>query len=216
MVADVGDPDSFGRRVRYVGLIASEFVDLETPGGCQATTDPGYECVTLNPQPQSTTFSFNDMGHITLPARATHSLLCFQMTALNTWQFKNDTTTPQMARIVLDESVTIENPLLADPSLIDPTTGQPFNGKLTSRIGLAARHWATLQPGAEVGDSGWVTRGCQGGAISKSALKQIYGLPDAIVNQFFQKPMTIRVNASGQAQLVEFAGVTFGVRFYGD
>lgn len=211
----VGDPDSFGRSVTYMGMIASASIDLKE-SGCQPSTGPGDQCVTLNPQPQSTSFTFNDVGHITLPGGSTHSLLCFQTSALNSWQFHNNTMTAQYAQISLNETVTIESPLLTDRSLIDPTTGQPFNGKLTAWIGLLASHWATLQPGAEQGDSGWVTRGCEGGAISKAQLRQVYGLSDKIADQFFQMPITIRLNASGDAQLVEWGGMSFGVRFYGD
>lgn len=212
---NVGDPDSFGHSVTYAGMIASGFINL-VESGCQPSTGPDDQCVTLNPQPQSTSFSFNDMGHITLPGGTTHSLLCFQTTALNSWQFHNKTMIPQYAQIELNESVTIESALLAGPSLIDPTTGQPFNGKLTASIGLLASHWAMLQPGAEQGNSGWVTRACEGGAISKAQLRQIYGLPDKIIDRFFLMPITLRLNASGEAQLVEFGGMSFGVRFYGD
>ncbi|HET7562925.1 MAG TPA: hypothetical protein VFJ87_11165 [Rhodanobacteraceae bacterium] len=212
----VGDPDSFGRSVRYAGMIASAFIDVEESGGCLPSSDPADQCVIVNPQPQLTSFSFNDMGHITLPGNSTHSLLCFQMTSLNSWMFQNNTASPQEAQIAFNESVTIESALLDDPSLINPVTGQPFNGSLTAPIGLLSEHWGTLQPGADEGDSGWVTRACQAGAISKQALKEDYGLPDSIVNQFFQRPITLRLNASGRAQMVQFAGASFGVRFYGD
>ena len=213
--ADVGDADSFGRKVTYVGIIASEDVDLEV-SGCQPSTDPGYQCVTLNPQPQSTSFNFSDMGHITLPANSTHSLLCFQFTTIQSWEFNNETSSPAESQLDFNESVTIESPLLDDPSLIDPTTGQPFAGKLTAGIGTDIGDGGTLQPGQDRYHSAWSTRACQGGAISKSALKSIYNLPDNIVDRFFREPMTIRLNARGDATLVQFGGMTFGVRFYGD
>lgn len=213
---DVGDPDSFGRQVRYMGVIASVFVDLEPTGGCQASTDPSWQCVILKPQPQLTTFSFNDMGHITLPGRSVHSLLCYESTALNSWQFDNVTATSQWAQIAFNQSLTIESAVLADPALIDPTTGQPFNGKLTVHTGLALNESQTLAPGAQQGHTGWISRGCQGGAISLTILQQQFGLSASVAKRMLQMPMTIRLNVNGRAQTVDSAGISFGVRFYGD
>lgn len=214
--ADVGDADSFGRNVVYAGIIGSEDVYLLEDCTGFPTGDPANQCVLLNPQPSVTTFTLNDIGHITLPANSTHSLLCFHTTTFQGWDFLNETSSVGESQIRYEESLTIESELLNDPSLIDPTTGLPFNGKLTSFVGTNIGDGGTLQPGEDRHHEAFVTRTCQGGAINKAALSTEYGLPDSIVNKFFKKPITIRLNVNGNARLAEDAFLSMGVRFYGD
>lgn len=214
--ADVGDADSFGRDVVYAGIIGSQDVYLQEDCTGFPSGDPGNQCIVLNPQPAVTTFNLNDIGHITLPGNSTHSLLCFQTTTFQGWDFRNETGSIGESQVRFEESLTIESALLNDPSLIDPSTGLPFNGKLTSYIGTNIGDGGTLQPGEDRHHEAFVTRTCQGGAISKAALSMEYGLPASIVNKFFKQPITIRLNVNGHAGLAEDAFLSMGVRFYGD
>ena len=66
---DVGDPDSFGRNVQWLGLADGE-VDL-----LDDCTGDTFACQPLAAAPGVTNFTFEDLGHITLPPRAAHSLL---------------------------------------------------------------------------------------------------------------------------------------------
>ena len=43
-----------------------------------------------------------------------------------------------------------------------------------------------------------------------------YGLAEAQANQFFKKPITVRMNISGNMQHVSNAGLMFGFRIVGD
>ena len=43
-----------------------------------------------------------------------------------------------------------------------------------------------------------------------------FGLSDAQVTEFFKKDTTITMGMQGQAKLVEFATIIYGVRFVGD
>lgn len=214
--ADVGDADSFGRNVTYAGLAQTGQVILQEDCSIVTGLGPDDRCVTVNAQPASTSFSFNDLGRMTLPARSTNDLLCFHSTTFQTWQFFNETGSASQAAIRYTESITIENPLLDDPSLMDPTTGLPFNGSLTVGIGTSLLDLETMQPGDDKVRNENVTRTCLGGAISKRALSEDYGLPDSVVKQFFKQPMTIRLNVSGRASLVVDSSLLFGVRMYGD
>ncbi len=121
---DVGDADSFGRSLQWLGLADGE-VDLAAD--CTGDTFP---CTVLAAPPAVTSFSYTDLGHITLPARAAHSLLCYWFSPFLTIGYGNDGVTPVVAQLNYTPTVTIENPLLDDPSLIDPTTGLPFGGQL--------------------------------------------------------------------------------------
>lgn len=214
--ADVGDADSFGRNVVYDGILGSEDVSLQEDCTGFPSGDPGNQCVVLNPQPAFTSFDLTDIGHVTLPANSTHSILCFHTTAFQSWYFRNETASAGESNLLIEESLTIENPLLDDPSLIDPTTGAPFNGKLTAYIGTETSDGGTLQAGEDRHHGGYVTRTCQAGAISTSYLTTVYGLPNSVVKNFFKQPITIRLNVNGNATLVQDAFLSMGVRFYGD
>ncbi len=213
--ADVGDADSFGSKVLYMGLLGSGDVYLQED--CTGVTlGPNDRCVTVNPQPAFTSFSFNNLGSITLPAKSTQDLLCFATTAFRGWNFFNETASPANAQFRYNVSVTVTNSLLNDPSLIDPTTGMPFNGQLTVYIGESLVQNKTLQPGANEFQQGFASRTCQAGALSKDSLSQTYGLPDNIVSKFFKQPITLSINLSGNAALVQDASILAGIRFYGD
>lgn len=218
--ADVGDANSFGRNVVYIGLVQSGQVTLQescVPAPGDPPLGPDDRCVTVNPQPASTSFSFNDLGRITLPAKSTRSLICFHSTTFQYWDFLNETASNAAARIRFRESVTIENPLLNDPSLIDPNTGLPFNGKFDVSIGTSLNDSETpFAPAQNRNRNEIVSRTCIAGAVSKRALRENYGLPDTIVDKFFKQPITIRVNLAGNAALVDYASLIYGVRFFGD
>src|SRR5262245_59953677 len=91
-IADVGDPDSFGRPVKYLGVIQIPVVDFETD--CTGAGPPDQvRCVTLNPQPAATTFADPDMALMNLPAKASNSLLCFHLTPFISYILRNFTAT---------------------------------------------------------------------------------------------------------------------------
>lgn len=212
--ADVGDADSFGRNVVYAGLLASSQVDMRED--CGTGGYPGENCVPLNPQPAVTSFDFEDMAHITLPGNSTHSFLCFHTTTFRGWQFFNTTGGDADAQFEYEESVTLESDLLNDPSLIDPTTGLPFNGKIRTYIGTDLLESKTMQAGFSEYHHEWGSRTCQGGLISKTYLLTQYNLPQSIVDKFFKQPITLRLNIEGSAGLVTDGQIVTGIRFYGD
>lgn len=218
ITATVGDADSFNRHVKYIGLISSGFILVQNDCSPDATGPLGPEdhCVVTNAAPAITNFTINDAGRVLIPAKTANSLFCHNQTSIVTYSFGNDTGVYQPnARIVLTPNYTIQNAALNDPSMIDPTTGLPFNGQLN--LGLAGiRHARSLQPGEHQTERDNTTRACIAGLISKQNLKDGFGLTDAQVKTFFNSDSIITMNIVGQAQLVDFATINYGTRFYGD
>ena len=212
--ADVGDPDSFGRNAHFLGVAQSGTVTVTTPGGCPPP-DPNFpdeRCVEGNP---NAVIDARDIGRITLPAKAANSILCHSITSIPLWGFSNLTAGRVFASFQYLAGVTIENEVLNDPSLIDPNTGLPFNGKLDVAFGIITDR-QTLQPGDFVTRRQGFTRGCIFGLVSKQGLTQIFGLTDAQADELFEKPMTLRLNMTLRTAFVVNAFVLFGLRVFGD
>jgi len=210
---DVGDADSFGRNVTYLGLAQTMSVVLSDD--C-STSDPTLErCIVNNPPPASTSFNEADLAVMNLPAKATKSLICFGFTPFISVNWENFTGSPQTAQFTARGTINIENAVLDDPALIDPGTGLPFGGVL--QLSLSTWHnFHTIQSGETEFESSSQTRSCIAGIVSKRSLVENFGLTEAQANQFFKKPMTIRFGARGTAQMSSFTNYFYGIRLYGD
>jgi hypothetical protein len=214
---EVGDFDSFGRNVRYIGTLQSGTVSLQ--GDC--TPDPSFpsgpddRCIPTTPSPGGTTISAIDIGRVLIPGRATHSVICHWQTPIVVFGFYNDTGVFQDdGRFVVNPTYTIENEVLDDPALVDPATGLPFGGRFSVGLG-GIRRERSLQPGESQVEREAGTRVCIGGIVSAQMLRG-FGLTDAQVTEFFKKDTTITMNLQGSARFVEFASIIYGVRFVGD
>jgi hypothetical protein len=219
--ATVGDPDSFGRNVVYLGLaqmIKDVFLVSSAYGLC---TDPTFidptltTCIQLSPPPNSGSFNYPNLASISLPANASHSVLCFAFTPFVQYQFSNPGSTSAVSAASGSASFTILNPLLNDPSLIDPTTGVAFGGKISSSIGTGSESY-TLAPGAVDSKFLEVSRSCINGFVSRQSLVSTYGLTAAQAKAFFTKPMVIQFGAFGSVQSADFLDYFWGIRLYGD
>jgi hypothetical protein len=214
----VGDADSFGRYVKYIGLISTGFILVQSDCSPDATGPLGPEdhCVVTNPAPAITTIDIPDVARMIIPAKSSNSLFCHTQTSIVTYDFANDTGVYQPnARIVLTPNYTIQNAALNDPSMIDPTTGLPFDGQLN--LGLAGiRHARSLQPGENQIERDNTTRSCIAGLVSKANLMGSFGLTATQAANFFKNDSIITMNLTGQAQMVDFATINYGTRFFGD
>ena len=216
---DVGDADSFGRNAKWIGLMSSgviqltDFADDCLPENFQG--GPDDHCVVLNPQPMATSFSFPDVGRMVIPAKASNSLFCHAQTPISTTLLQNTSGAGMTARITYTPTYTFENAVLADPSLIDPTTGLPFNGKLTQTLS-GISHRLTLQPGENFFGRDDETRFCINGMISKKMLMTTFGLTDAQATKFFTKDTIVTMGINGNAQGVVFSSIINNVRWLGD
>ena len=215
--SEVGDPDSFGRNVRFIGTLQSGTVTLAN----DCTPDPSFppgpddHCQVLNAAPSSTAFTIPDVGRVVIPGKSAHSVFCHWQTPFVVYQFSNFTGAYQPnARFIVTPSYTIQNPVLNDPALIDPATGLPFGGQF--EIALSGiRHSRSLQPGELQTERENATRVCLGGMVSKQMLVGM-GLTSAQADKFFKKDTVVTMNLQGSASMVEFASIIYGVRFVGD
>ncbi len=211
---EVYDVDSFGRNVRWLGL-ASAFVTLQ--GTCPKPTSPDEYCQTINATPGAfTTFTFNDAARIKLPKYASNSLLCYWFSPVLTLSYQNPTAARVTGRFRYNPTLTIENPVLSDPSLIDPTTGAPFGGQLLTSMTSSERFEESLEPGVAINERNRDSTVCMAGFISHKSLILNYGLTPAQADDFFASPTTVRLNISGSAQYVSNASLVFGLRIVGD
>jgi hypothetical protein len=208
--ADVGDADSFGRPVKYLGFAQSGFAAVQpdctgqVPGTCVTQTDP-----TTN----ASVTVFATTAVVRLPGRAAKSLLCFSLTPQGSISYSNQTAQPQNVDASLYAVWRIESEVLNDPSLIDPATGAPYNGVMTSGTGLEYVFRNAL-PGERETRIPTSSRSCISGHLSRRALIG-QGLSDSQAREFFRKPITIRFGAratGGNADVIS----GYGVRIYGD
>jgi hypothetical protein len=211
---EVYDVDSFGRYVKWLGL-ASAFINVQS--GCPKPTTPDEFCQELNTTPGAyTSFSFNDAARIKLPKGASNSILCYWFSPVLTVNYSNPTAARVIGRFRYSPTLTIENPVLADPSLIDPTTGAPFGGQLLTSMTSSERFEESLEPGVSLNERTRDSTVCMAGFISHKSLILNYGLTPAQADDFFASPTTVRMNISGSTQYVGNASMAFGLRIVGD
>jgi hypothetical protein len=214
---EVGDPDSFGRDVIYLGNAQTANVALQedcTPDP-SAPPLPNDRCVTLAAQPAATSWNEDGLATLQLPADSTKSLICFALTPNVNYEYNNLTGVAQPnARFTARAVITIENEVLDDPTLIDPNTGLPYGGKMT----LPLSTWSesrSIAAGEREQKSMFLSRHCIGGLVSKRSLVGS-GLTETQAKQFFKKPMKFTFGSTGTVQIVDFANYFYGIRLYGD
>lgn len=211
---EVYDVESFGRNVRWLGL-ASAFINLES--SCPKPTSPDEYCEKIDSTPGAyTSFNFSDAARIKLPKYASNSLLCYWFSPVLTLTYHNPTATRVTGRFRYTPTLTIENPVLADPSLIDPTTGAPFGGQLLTSMTSSERFETSLEPLVTLNERTRDSTVCMAGFISHKSLIQNYGLTPSQADDFFASPTTVRLNVSGSVQYVSSASLVFGLRVVGD
>jgi hypothetical protein len=213
--SEIGDSDSFGRNVIYLGLAGTPPLVFKTNCTVSPPAAPA-RCVTMAAQPAMTSFVETKLASLTIPANSTNSLLCFALTPSMNFQLRNQTGVPQpTARFWVRPTVVIENPLLNDPTLIDPTTGAPFNGKIAVSLVTYMESRSMAVNESEMKQI-FLSRNCIEGLIAKRGLEGTYGLPQSLVDDFFKQDITLTFGAAGDVQLVTNATYYFGIRLYGD
>lgn len=212
---NVGDADSFGRPVRWMGFVSSPGINVresceprpgETPSLCmESSTGEEYRET-----------EFRDLAQITLPARSAHSLLCHWLTPSVSGILQNSSGFDNgQAELVAMPSITIENEVLNDPTIIDPVTGLPYNGQMEVYANSSMIS-APLGTGEQTYQRASSTRTCISGYLNRRELVSSWGLTDAQAREFFRKPMTLRLHTVVAARMVLDGHVAVSVRFVGD
>ncbi len=208
---EVGDVDSFGRSLRWLGVAS---MNLSLAATCD---DPEANCTVLTPAPAVTLFQLEDAARIVLPPKAAHSLLCYWFSPALLVTYGNPTAAPVIARLRYTPTLTVENEVLQDPALIDATTGLPFAGRLTAGMNSTESFQLPLPAGIAITERTRDSAVCTAGFLSRRALVDTYGLTEAQAKEFFKKQTTVRMNlVTGQAQYVSNAAMIFGFRIVGD
>ena len=210
VVEDVGDVDSFGRNLHWLGVTQLE---ASLTSDCSAWSGPGCQVITPG---APATFNFTDLAHIRLPARATKSLLCHWLSPLVTVSYENPGASPVNALLRYNPTLTIENEVLNDPALINPMTGLPFGGHLETGMTSSEFYEVPLAPGAQFTQRSRDSAVCIAGFISKRTLVDNFGLTDAQATAFFQHETMVRMNLSGSVNHVSEVNFIFGLRIIGD
>jgi hypothetical protein len=120
------------------------------------------------------------------------------------------------ASATLRTDATIQSAALADPSLINRLTGQPFDGKIIA-LGLT-RYLDSFPLPAQnsVIRASTDSRECVMGLLSLGTLQSRYGLSLVQARAVFATPMTITLSASGGVQNTTIIQWVVGSRLFGD
>lgn len=212
-IDEVGDIASFGRNVRWLGVQQMNIDLLET---CPAEPVDGFACQPVVPAPGVTTFAFEDVARFVLPKKASNSILCHWFSPFLRLAWHNTTASPQLGTLTYTPTLTVENPLLDDPALINPQTGLPFGGSLLTGMTASERIVVPLAPAMGFDEVRRDTATCIAGFVSKRGLMDNYGLTEAQANEFFKQPMVVRMNIQGTATHLDAAQLVFGLRIVGD
>ncbi|KAF1714955.1 hypothetical protein CSC74_15065 [Pseudoxanthomonas yeongjuensis] len=211
---EVGDPDSFGRPLKWLGVTQAD-IHLSEDCSLPEHQYEGSHCEQTLPA-QTTSFSFHDTASITLPGNAAHSLLCYWFSPYIGLAYVNPGAEPVTASLVYRPRLTIESEVLRDPSLVDPSTGQPFGGRLSTAMTSGEQLNATLLGSEQRYETQRDSNVCIAGFLTRRNLVEGYGLTETQAEQVFRKPMTIRLDVSGSARYIPEASLTFGLRIVGD
>ena len=217
---EVGDVGSFGHNALYMGA-KSGFITL-SPAACPPAPTPvppstanDDQCFTLAPAPALTNFDAQDILRINLPARATRTIIYPALNFFIHYQLQNTTGVFQPQGVFAFSAVlTIESDVLLDPSIIDPQTGLPANGKLVSQFGYNFRDDRSMDVNDRQRLRETLVRVGNAGINKFQLIAQ--GLPESVVDDLFRNEMTIRMGVTGSARLVTDATVTCNMRLFGD
>ena len=217
--AEVGDVDSFGHNAQYMGA-KSGFITLTpactpAPPPVPPATANDDQCFNLAAAPAQTNFDAEDILRIKLPKKATRTIIYPALNFFLNYQLQNTTGVFQSQGVfAFTASVTIESDVLLNPSIIDPQTGLPANGKLVGQFSYVYRDDRSMDVNARQRLRETLVRVGNAG-ISKSGLIG-QGLSEDVVDDLFKSSMTIRMSVTGSAKLVTDASITCNMRLFGD
>lgn len=209
------DPYSFGHGMRFLGLMQSGAIQIDFDCSDPLVThNPGDTCNPLLPEPQYTGFQQQNLVSITIPGRSARTIICPVITAYIQFDMTNTTGVTTTGNIRFTPSFIVTNAALNDPRAINPATGQPYNG---SMVFGPLDTWAKvrlLQVGEFFEEAMEPSRFCIAGLDKANFVAE--GLPPDLVDKFFRDDTTFTLQVSGDASMVSFGSVLYGIRFLGD
>ncbi len=162
------------------------------------------------------TFADPDRVCIALPAGSAHSTLCFSLTPQVSYFFTNPTADPVTATLVFASGITIDSAVLANPLLIDKTTGHPFGGSLT--LDRLSAHYVskTLPANSSEGQTVQYSDESVSGLISTLTLQSTHGLSRSQAQDVLQSAMTVRFASVTAVANHLWVTTGLGVELFGD
>lgn len=213
-VADVGEPDSFGRNAKFLGTAATGGVYVYRSCDPQILLDEleltlgaDDRCLAHTVGGATSSATFNDLGRITIPGRSADNVIYFVLNNTVSSETQNSFANGLPVFSSYIPRLTIESAALNDPAALDPTTGQPLNGVLTvSAFGARVFNKTVFAGDFEFFYDTYSSAATRGFARSYFA---DLGLPQTVINNLYRQPMTIRLGMRVSAR-----GVSFGQYFY--
>lgn len=215
--AQVGDAASFGRNMRWLGMSASPPALVSNDCAAVHTADPSIQWQQINDYAVDTAFASTDLGKIELPAGATNSMLCHWLTPFMQGNYYSTSSTPTVGRIAYAPNITIESPVLADPSMINPLTGTPFNGRIQRSASYEIENGAATGPAAAIGCLPPAQRDLCGCADQQATTaRRLWPDPLAGRSVLHQSHHPLRFGVSGSTRNVGRVLFRIGARVVGD
>jgi len=219
--ADVGEPDSFGKAVKFMGTAATGVVYVYRSCDPQVLLDElevtlgaDDRCLAHTVGGAISSATFNDLGRITIPGRTADNVIYFVLNNTVSSGLQNDFANNLLVSFSYGPRLTIESAALNDPAALDPTTGQPLNGVLTITAFGAKQFSKTIAPNDfEFSFDHYSTAATRGFARGYFA---DLGLPQTVINNLYRQPMTIRLGMRVSVRNVASGQYTYAMRLTGN
>ncbi|HQX54663.1 MAG TPA: hypothetical protein PLP07_01955 [Pyrinomonadaceae bacterium] len=220
-VAGVGEPDSFGKNVLFLGsastgTVYSYFscdpaVLLSDHG---ITLGPDDRCFTHTVGTTTSSATFEDIGRITIPGRSAENVIYFILNNTMTSEVENTYSNVLPTFVRYTPTLRIESDALNDPTAVDPTTGAPLNGVLTvSAFGTKIANKSVVAGEFDFGYDAYSSAATRGFARSYFA---DLGLPQPVINRLYRKPMTIKLGMKVSVRNIALAQFAYTMRLTGN
>ncbi|MBK8147555.1 MAG: hypothetical protein IPK58_04915 [Acidobacteria bacterium] len=219
--AEVGEPDSFGKNAKFLGIASSGYAIIYSscdPAILQTdlgvVLGPDDRCLAV-PNPNVTaTAVFTDMARITFPARTASDIIYMINNHSINWDSTNDTAANLFGTMSYAPRVTIESVALNDPAAVDPNTGLPLNGSFTTTGNGTKFSSGLLAPGAI---NSYVESYSRANTLGFSReYFRALGFPNSVINSLYRNPMTIRLGMRLSVRGVPYGQYVYTARFLGN
>lgn len=198
-----------GRNVKWAGLndMALNITDVCPP----EASGPGFECVEV----ADGSYNFPAIDSIVIPARTAHSLMCQVVTPIINYRADNDSGATEEFLFFVSPRLTVYNPVLEDPTLINAETGLPFDGAYATT--LTGFHLDQRQLAAGEAVFEWInhSRYCISGVVSATRLAEL-GLSERQIRRFFNSDTRLEIGLRGVFNALDEASIYYGIRFHSD
>jgi hypothetical protein len=210
----LGDTDSFGTNVKFAGSATSGTVYFAQT--CQPPPTPlGAEdrCLNVNSFFQIH-YDYKDLGKIVFPPNTFQNVIYPQIKNTLGYYFTNPNNNGIYTHYNYRPYITFESPVLFDPTLINPLTGQPFKGKIDISLPNKEFHNTLVGNGIFSQIENYSTNLTNG--LNKKFFMNTYGLSQTNVDNIFAGKIGIKLNMRGTVATLYDGYAQYSIRFLGN